>query len=41
MKAGEELGGPNATGRPGDCVLENDEVAFVIEALGHSRGLRA
>ena len=38
MKAGEELGGPNATGRPGDYVIENDEVAFVIEALGHSAG---
>ena len=38
MKAGEELGGPNATGKPGDYVLENDEVAFVIEALGHSAG---
>jgi len=33
MKPGEELGGPNATGKPGDYVLENDEVAFVIEAL--------
>ena len=38
MKPGEELGGPNATGKPGDYVLENDEVAFVIEALGHSAG---
>lgn len=38
MKAGEELGGPNATGKPGDYVIENDEVAFVIEALGHSAG---
>ncbi|HEX4517799.1 MAG TPA: CehA/McbA family metallohydrolase [Polyangiaceae bacterium] len=38
MKAGEELGGPNATGKPGDYLLENDEVTFVIEALGHSAG---
>jgi hypothetical protein len=38
MKAGEELGGPNATGKPGDYVIENDEVTFVIEALGHSAG---
>ena len=33
MKAGGELGGPNATGKPGDWVLENDEVVFVIDAL--------
>ena len=34
MKAGEQLGGPNATGKPGDWMLENDEVVFVIDALG-------
>jgi hypothetical protein len=38
MKAGEELGGPNAVGRPGDTVLENDEVVFVIDQLGSSLG---
>ncbi len=38
MRAGEELGGPNATGKPGDLLLENDEVAFVIEQLGHQAG---
>lgn len=38
MRAGEELGGPNATGKPGDWVLENDEVVFVIDALGGGAG---
>jgi hypothetical protein len=38
MKAGEELGGPNAIGRPGDLVLENDEVVFVVDQLGSSAG---
>ncbi len=38
MKAGEELGGPNAIGRPGDLMLENDEVVFVIDRLGSSLG---
>ena len=38
MRPGEELGGPNATGKPGDLILENDEVAFVIEELGHAAG---
>lgn len=38
MKAGEQLGGPNAIGRPGDLLLENDEVAFVIDQLGSSAG---
>jgi len=32
------LGGPNATGRPGDWVLENDEVVFVIDALSGGGG---
>jgi len=35
MKPGEELGGPNAIGRPGDLLLENDEVTFVIDQLGN------
>jgi hypothetical protein len=39
MRAGEELGGPNATGKPGDWVLENDEVVFVVDALGSGTGL--
>lgn len=38
MKDGEQLGGPSATGRPGDLILENDEVAFVIDQLGSSTG---
>jgi len=38
MKSGEQLGGPNAIGRPGDLVLENDEVVFVIDQLGPSEG---
>ena len=38
MRAGEELGGPNATGKPGDFLLENDEVAFVIDQLGPAGG---
>ncbi len=38
MRAGEELGGPNAIGRPGDLLLENDEVAFVIDRIGSSSG---
>ncbi|MBS2014444.1 MAG: CehA/McbA family metallohydrolase [Deltaproteobacteria bacterium] len=32
------LGGPNATGRPGDWVLENDEVVFVIDSLAGGGG---
>ncbi len=39
MKAGEELGGPNAIGRPGDFLLENDEVVVVIDQLGTNQGL--
>ena len=38
MRAGEALGGPNATGKVGDWVLENDEVVFVIDALGGGEG---
>jgi hypothetical protein len=38
MKEGEQLGGPSAVGRPGDLVLENGEVAFVIDQLGSSLG---
>jgi hypothetical protein len=38
MKEGEALGGPNAIGRPGDTLLENDEVVFVIDQLGSSAG---
>lgn len=38
MARGEELGGPNATGRAGDWVLENDEVTFVIDGLGREVG---
>lgn len=38
MKPGEQLGGPNATGKAGDWVLANDEVVFVIDALGSGTG---
>ena len=38
MKDTEQLGGPNAIGRPGDLLLENDQVAFVIDQLGSSSG---
>jgi hypothetical protein len=38
MKPGEQLGGPNAVGRPGDLLLENAEVVFVIDQLGSSAG---
>jgi hypothetical protein len=34
----EALSGPNAIGQPGDLVLENSEVVFVIERLGRSSG---
>ena len=33
MKSGEGLGGPSASGRAGDYILENDEVVFVIAQL--------
>jgi hypothetical protein len=38
MQSGEQLAGPNAIGRPGDLVLENDYVVFVIDQLGSSSG---
>lgn len=38
LAPGQELGGPNATGHPGDWVIENDEVVFVIDALGGGAG---
>jgi len=38
MAEGEQLGGPNAIGRPGDLLLENDRVVVVIERLGSSAG---
>ena len=38
MAAGKELAGPNATGKVGDWVLENDEVVFVIDALSGGGG---
>jgi hypothetical protein len=33
LRPGDELGGPNAIGRPGDLVLENGEVIFVVDGL--------
>ncbi len=38
MRAGEELGGSNAIGQPGDVVLENDQVVFVIDRLEAGAG---
>jgi hypothetical protein len=38
MREGEQLGGPNAVGRPGDLLVENDEIAVVIDQLGASVG---
>ena len=38
MKDGEQLGGPAATGRPGDLVLENAEVVFIVDQRGSSAG---
>lgn len=38
LKTETLLGGPNAIGRPGDLLLENDEVAFVIDQLGSGSG---
>lgn len=38
MKPGEQLGGPNATGKAGDWLLENGEVVFVVDALGGGSG---
>jgi hypothetical protein len=38
MKKGEELGGPNAVGRPGDLILENDEIVIVLDQLGSQTG---
>ena len=38
MNPGQELGGPNATGRPGDWVLQNREVVLVFDQLGSSAG---
>ncbi len=38
MTVGGALGGPNATGKPGDWVLENDEVVFVVDGLGGGGG---
>jgi hypothetical protein len=38
MQPGEALGGPNAIGVPGDLVLENDQVVFVIDRLSGAVG---
>jgi hypothetical protein len=38
LAKGDELGGPNAVGRAGDIVLENDDVVFVIDQLGGGAG---
>lgn len=38
MEKGHELLGPNAIGKAGDWVIENDEVVFVIDQLGSSAG---
>jgi hypothetical protein len=38
IRSGEQLGGPNAIGRPGDLLLENEQVVFVIDQIGSSAG---
>ncbi len=38
MGEGEQLGGPNAIGRPGDWILDNDQIVVVIGRLGSSAG---
>ena len=38
MQATDVLGGPNAIGRAGDVLLENDEVAFVISQISGAAG---
>lgn len=38
LTPGEELAGPMAMGRPGDYLVENGEVAFVVQALGRGFG---
>lgn len=38
LAKGDELGGPNAVGRAGDIVLENDDVVFVVDQLGGGAG---
>jgi hypothetical protein len=38
MGEGEQLGGPNAIGRPGDWMLDNDQIVVVIGRLGSSAG---
>ncbi|XYH95729.1 hypothetical protein ACMHYB_49350 [Sorangium sp. So ce1128] len=37
----DALSGPLAAGRPGDYVLENDEIAVVVDQLGPGTGLAA
>ncbi len=38
MAEGEALGGSSVTGRPGDRILENGEVVFVVDQLGPGAG---
>ncbi len=38
MQPGEALAGPNAIGRPGDLLLENDQVVFVVDQVASSNG---
>lgn len=38
MQSGEQLAGPSAIGRPGDLLLENDQVVFVVDQLGSGSG---
>lgn len=38
LERGKELGGPNAIGKPGDLVLENDQIVVVIDAVGPNAG---
>ena len=38
IEKGKELGGTNAIGKPGDLVLENDQVVVVIDAVALNAG---
>ena len=38
LERGKALGGPNAIGKPGDLVLENDQIVVIIDAVGPNAG---
>jgi hypothetical protein len=39
LTAGDELDGELATGRPGDWLVENGEIAFVVEQPGRGHAV--